>query len=82
MFIQDQELRKNLEIDISATNQALSNGEWKAASVLGSIVEALLLWALSQHQTAKVNTTVKHLISNSVLTKNPGTALRNGGFCD
>ena len=42
-FIEDNDLRANLEIDISATNQALSNGEWKAATVLaGSVIEALL----------------------------------------
>jgi hypothetical protein len=35
---------------ISAAHRALAKGEWKAATVLaGSIVEALLLWAVQQH---------------------------------
>jgi hypothetical protein len=48
-FIADAALRENLRLDISATNSALINGEWKAATVLaGSVVEALLLWVLQQ----------------------------------
>jgi len=51
-FIPDRDLRESLRIDISATNKALSNGEWKAATVLaGSVVEALLLWKLEQRPT-------------------------------
>ena len=46
-FIADPGLRQSLRLDISATNSALRNGEWKATTVLsGSVVEALLLWAL------------------------------------
>jgi hypothetical protein len=45
-FIEDTELRDGLRLDISAINRALSNSEWKAATVLaGSVVEALLLSA-------------------------------------
>ena len=33
-FIPDQELRESVRTDISTTNAALSNGEWKAATVL------------------------------------------------
>jgi hypothetical protein len=48
-FISNPDLRMNLRVDISAINRALSNGEWKAATVLaGSVIEALLLWALQQ----------------------------------
>jgi hypothetical protein len=48
-FISDATLREDLRIDISAVGRALSNGEWKAATVLaGSVLEALLLWALGQ----------------------------------
>jgi hypothetical protein len=73
-FIQDQDLRKNLEIDISAANQALLNGEWKAATVLsGSVIEALLLWALSQRQPAEVEAGIKQAITKRALTKNPGS---------
>lgn len=50
-FITDAALRESLRLDISATNKALSNSEWKAATVLaGSLVEALLLWALEEFQ--------------------------------
>jgi hypothetical protein len=73
-FIQDEDLRKNLEVDISAANQALLNGEWKAATVLsGSVIEALLLWALSQREAAEVDAGVKRVVAKGVLTKNPGS---------
>jgi len=50
-FIPDQDLRMNLRNDMGAVNLALSNSEWKAATVLaGSAIEALLLWALQQRQ--------------------------------
>jgi hypothetical protein len=80
-FIQDQDLRKNLEIDISATNQALSNGEWKAATVLsGSIIEALLLWALKQHQISQVMDAVKQVMGKGIISKNPGKTLEDWGL--
>jgi hypothetical protein len=48
-FVTDAELRQDLRVDIGAIGRALSNGEWKAATVLsGSTIEALLLWALQQ----------------------------------
>lgn len=48
-FIDDDELKNNLRMDISSVNTALINGEWKAATVLsGSVCEALLLWRLTQ----------------------------------
>jgi hypothetical protein len=46
-FIADKDFKENLRLDISAVNRALANGEWKAATILaGSVIEALLLWAL------------------------------------
>lgn len=75
-FIQDQELRENLRKDISATNAALSNGEWKAATVLaGSIVEALLLWGLQQ-RPKDVSAAVTELLANQTIKRNPGTTLQ------
>ena len=48
-FISDPDFRHELRIDISTAEQALTHGEWKAATVLaGAVVEALLLWALQQ----------------------------------
>jgi hypothetical protein len=44
LFITDPTLREELRLDVSMADQALANGEWKAATVpAGSDVEALLL---------------------------------------
>lgn len=54
-FITDIALQQSLRLDLSASNNALSNGEWKAAIVLaGSLVEALLLLALLQQNQVNV----------------------------
>jgi hypothetical protein len=46
-FVTDAELRSSIRMDLSTASSALHNGEWKATTVLaGSVVEALLLWAL------------------------------------
>lgn len=75
-FIEDKDLRANLEIDISATNQALSNGEWKAATVLaGSVIEAVLLWALNQHDQEEVRKAVVTLLNEEIFNKDPGSNL-------
>lgn len=51
-FIADPELRADLHRDLGEVNRSLHNGEWKGATVLaGSIVEALLLWALQTKKT-------------------------------
>ncbi|MFQ5692629.1 MAG: hypothetical protein ACE5IM_06255, partial [Nitrospinota bacterium] len=55
-FITNDELRKNLRNDLAVTQKALSNGEWKPATVLaGSIVEALLLWKLEQRSPSDIS---------------------------
>jgi hypothetical protein len=49
-FIEDEEWRDALRSDLAAVESALRNGEWKATTVLGgSLVEALLLWAVNCH---------------------------------
>ncbi len=54
-FITPPDFRKALLIDLQTTRSALSNGEWKAATVLaGSIIEALLLWAVQQKPSVDV----------------------------
>lgn len=46
-FVDDEEMRKSIRVDLSSAASALRNGEWKAATVLaGSVCEALLLWAI------------------------------------
>jgi hypothetical protein len=75
-FIPDQALRENLGIDISTADRAFSNGEWKAATVLaGSILEAMLLWALQQQSKAAISTATSNLITAKRLKNNPGPIL-------
>jgi hypothetical protein len=71
-FLQPHDLRDNLRLDISAANRALANSEWKATTVLaGSIVEALLLWALQQQSPSKVTSTASDLVGTSLQQKPP-----------
>ncbi len=73
IFIKEEDLRANLRKDISATNQALSNGEWKAATILaGSVIEALLLWALKRHDQDERSRAVNTLVEQETLTSDPG----------
>ena len=52
-FITDAAARMNLQNDAAAVERAIHNGEWKAATVLGgSVIEAMLLWALQQESKA------------------------------
>src|SRR5258708_18831547 len=49
LFIKDAELRENIRRDLGATERALHNAEWKAATVLaGATIEALLHWRLQE----------------------------------
>jgi hypothetical protein len=49
LFINDYDLRDSIRIDISTSQQAFNNGEWKASTILaGSAIEALILWKLKQ----------------------------------
>jgi hypothetical protein len=51
-YITDQPLRESIRLDMSAAHHDLAQGEWKGATVLaGSEVEALLLWALREHES-------------------------------
>jgi hypothetical protein len=54
-FIQDDKFANELNLDINRVNQALSNAEWKATNVLaGSVMEALLLWALRRESPVDI----------------------------
>lgn len=74
-FIGDADLRQSLRLDVSAVSQALANGEWKAATVLGgSVVEALLLWAiddLERRATGSVATAIAAALGAGTLKKSP-----------
>ena len=51
-FVSDAAFRESLRHDISEIEAALTQGEWKSATVVGgSVIEALLLWALDQQCT-------------------------------
>jgi len=68
-FINDADFESSLRIDISSANKALSNGEWKAATVLsGSIMEALLLWSLRQKRREEVFLAADNLKRTGVIT--------------
>lgn len=71
-FINDPALRTNLRNDMGAINRALSNGEWKAATVLaGSAIEALLLWKLQQRPPADIISAIATLRGSGELTRQP-----------
>jgi len=71
-FIPDADLRTNLRNDIGAVTRAVSNGEWKAVTVLaGSAAEALLLWALKQRKPADITNAVTALRASGGLTTSP-----------
>lgn len=49
-FIDNEQLRSSLRLDLASVESALRNGEWKATTVLGgSLLEALLLWTIRKH---------------------------------
>lgn len=73
-FIADVDLRQNLRIDISEAYRAYADGSWKAATVLaGSVVEALLLWAIQQRSVAERTAAVSTLLRGGKLGRDPGT---------
>jgi len=75
-FITDPDFRTNLRNDIGGVNRALSNGEWKPATVLaGSAIEALLLWSLSQRNAADIAKTIAALTKSGELTSKPDAKL-------
>lgn len=51
-YVKDVDLRRSLLTDFGSIARALSNAEWKAATVIGgSCLEALLLWAVQESMT-------------------------------
>jgi len=64
-FITDADFRDSLRLDIGTAYQAFAGREWKPATVIaGSVVEALLLWALSQRVSTDpmaISNAVAHL---------------------
>lgn len=72
-FIADADFRQNLRIDLSEAYRAYTDGSWKAATVLaGSVVEALLLWAIQQRLAEERTAAVDALLNAGTLRRNPG----------
>jgi len=74
-FIDDEPLRDSIRLDMSAADGALTQGDWKGATVLcGSAIEALLLWALQKQENRNagaLTTAVAALVSSQTLTRDP-----------
>ena len=76
-FITDQSFAEIINQDISFVNEALSNAEWKAATVLaGSVIEALLLYSIDNLQKNNPNIYQKSL-DKTVEDQDIGKPLRN-----
>jgi hypothetical protein len=72
LFIRDADLREGLRLDMNTANQALANGEWKAATVLaGSVVERLLLWTLQQASAPDLQTAITSAVTKRALPRRP-----------
>jgi hypothetical protein len=68
--------REVLRLDLSEVNRALTEGEWKASTVLaGSVVEALLLWAVRQQSLPAIQAVVSQLQTSKVLSRQPNSDL-------
>jgi hypothetical protein len=71
-FLKDSDLETTLRIDLGSVERALSNSEWKAATVIsGSVIEALLLWAVDQCPLPDVSTAIQSAINANKLSKAP-----------
>ena len=69
-FIVDASAREDVRIDVANAHRALGNGEFKAATVLaGSVIEALLLWAVKQADAAALDAVVRSDENATLLLK-------------
>jgi hypothetical protein len=70
-FIVDSFQRETLRVDLSTVANSLANNEWKAATILsGSLIEALLLWAIKQ-RTTDVSTSISGLVKSGAFKGRP-----------
>jgi hypothetical protein len=72
LFIKDDALREDIRRDLGATNRALNNAEWKAATVLaGATIEALLHWRFQEPSPGSnvVQGAVTALVASRTLNK-------------
>jgi hypothetical protein len=75
-FIQPQELRDGLRADIASVEASLREADWKPATVMaGSVIEALLLWALQRLPPQTVAGQLGALVSSGTVSKPRDPAL-------
>jgi hypothetical protein len=71
-FIKDASVRTELLADLSSARSALNNLEWKPATVIaGSLLEALLLWAVDQSTPVDLQRAVSAVVSKGALSSKP-----------
>jgi hypothetical protein len=80
MFISDSDLRKSLLGDLGSAERSLNTGEWKACTVLsGSIIEALLLWAIQTHSVPDIAAAMASVDASKQIRRNaPPDKLTDG----
>jgi hypothetical protein len=62
LFVDDIALRDSIRSDAGAVDRALTNKEWKAATVFsGSAIEALLLWKVSKYPNSAMMAAIDDL---------------------
>ena len=71
-FIRELDVRSGLLRDLATTRSASLHEEWKAATVMaGSLLEALLLWAINQSPQPDIQAACSRAVSKGVLNKPP-----------
>lgn len=71
-FIDDAVLRISLRLDWSSANGALAEGEWKSATVMaGSIIEALLLWAIEKRPIGERKNAIVEIKKKGTIRSEP-----------
>jgi hypothetical protein len=71
-FIKELDIRSSRLRDLATTRLALLNEEWKPATVIaGSLLEALLLWAINQSPQPDIQAACPRAVSKGVLNKTP-----------
>jgi hypothetical protein len=69
-FLKDPDLETTLQTDLGSVERTLANGEWKAATVIsGLIIEALLLWAVEQHEEKDIEVAIRQALGEKKLSK-------------
>jgi hypothetical protein len=82
-FLKNADLERTLAMDVGSIERALANSEWKAATVIGgSVIEALLLWAINQRSPTDVSTALDAAVRSGNLTQRPHADRNRWDFID